>query len=248
MPAMTLIWPLPALLTWALAWGVFLGLGTLGLGSFTAFVLALLVSGLPAWTARTPWRRVFMLAGFPLSLVASGAAAGFPAWAWLLPLALLLVLYPLRSWGDAPLFPTPRAALEGLPAVLPLPANASIVDAGCGLGAGLIELQRVYPSARFQGLEWSWPLTLACKLRCRFAEVKRADIWATDWSGFDLVYLFQRPESMARAMAKAERELAGGCWLVSLEFQAVEFEPQARLESVSGKPVWLYQTPFRRRL
>jgi hypothetical protein len=247
MPAMTLIWPLPALLTWALAWGVFLGLGTLGLGSFTAFLVALLASGLWAWTGRTPWRRVFMLAGFPLSLVASGAAAGFPAWAWLLPLALLLVLYPLKSWGDAPLFPTPSAALEGLAAAAPLPANAKIVDAGCGLGAGLMELQRVYPMAKIHGFEWSWPLTLLCRLRCRYAQVKRADIWTTDWSGFDLVYLFQRPESMARAMEKAERELAAGRWLVSLEFQAVDFEHQARLEAVSGKPVWVYQTPFRRR-
>ena len=49
--------------------------------------LALLASGLPAWTGRTPWRRAFMLAGFPLSLVASGAAGALPAWAWLLPLA-----------------------------------------------------------------------------------------------------------------------------------------------------------------
>ena len=244
---MTLIWPLPALLTWALAWGVFLGLGTVGSGPVLAFVLALLVSGLLAWTGRTTWRRVFMVAGFPLSLVASGAAAGFPAWAWLLPLALLLVLYPLKSWGDAPLFPTPDAALEGLAVEAPLPGGAQIVDAGCGLGAGLIELHRVYPAARIHGLEWSWPLTLACRLRCRFARVRRADIWAADWSGFDMVYLFQRPESMARAMEKAGRELPAGRWLVSLEFEAVDFVPLARIEAVAGKPVWVYQTPFRRR-
>ena len=242
---MTLIWPLPALLTWALAWGVFLGLRALGLGSFAAFAVALLVSGLPAWTGRTPWRRVFMLAGFPLSLVASGAAAGLPAWAWLLPMALLLVLYPLNTWGDAPLFPTPDSALEGLAAVAPLAEGAKIVDAGCGLGAGLMELHRVYPHARVLGLEWSWPLTLACKLRCRFADVKRADIWATDWSGFEMVYLFQRPESMARAMEKAGRELPDGKWLVSLEFEAVGFRPQSRIEAVDSKPVWVYQTPFR---
>ena len=247
MAAMTLIWPLPALLTWALAWGVFLGLGALGLGGFFAFVVALGVSGLPAWTGRTPWRRLFMLVGFPLSLVASGAAAGFPAWAWLLPLALLLVLYPLKSWGDAPLFPTPRSALDGLADAVPLREGAKVVDAGCGLGAGLMELHRVFPRAQVHGLEWSWPLTLACKLRCRFAQVQRADIWATDWSGFDMVYLFQRPESMARAMEKAGRELPAGRWLVSLEFEAVGFRPQARIEAVAGKPVWVYQTPFHKR-
>lgn len=247
MAAMLLIWPLPALLTWALAWGVYLGLVSLGLDRVPAFGVALLVSGALAWTGRTPWRRVFMVAGFPLSLVASGAAAGLPAWAWLLPLALLLLLYPLNTWRDAPLFPTPRAALEGMAALAPLSAGAKVVDAGCGLGAGLIELRRAYPGAEIHGLEWSWPLTALCALRCRFAKVRRADIWAADWSAYDLVYLFQRPESMARAMEKAQRELPAGRWLVSLEFEALAFEPSAKLETVAGKPVWLYQTPFQRR-
>jgi len=247
MAAMSLIWPLPALLTWALAWAVFLGLVQFGVGSFAGFVAALLVSGLPAWTGRTPWRRVFMVAGFPLSLVASGAAAGLPAWAWLLPLALLLLLYPLNTWRDAPLFPTPSAALDGLATRAPLPSGAKVVDAGCGLGAGLMALRRAYPDAQVHGLEWSWPLTLLCALRCRFAQVRRADIWVADWSGYDLVYLFQRPESMTRAMEKAGNELAAGRWLVSLEFEAVAFKPSARLETVAGKPVWLYQTPFQRR-
>ncbi|MGS5089012.1 class I SAM-dependent methyltransferase [Hydrogenophaga sp. A37] len=239
-----LIWPLPALLTWALAWAVFLGLRAAGLGAVAAFVPALLVSGLPAWTGRTPWRRVFMLGGFPLSLLASGAAGGLPGWVWLLPLALLLALYPLNTWRDAPLFPTPAAALKGLAQKAPLPEGAQVVDAGCGLGAGLIALHSEYPLARIFGLEWSWPLTLLCALRCRFARVRRADIWAADWSGFDMVYLFQRPESMARAMEKATAELQPGAWLVSLEFDAVGWKPKARLETVAGKPVWLYQAPL----
>jgi SAM-dependent methyltransferase len=239
-----LIWPLPALLTWALAWGLFIGLRAAGLGALPAFLLAVLASGVPAWTGRTPWRRLFMLAGFPLSLLASGAADALPGWVWLLPLALLLALYPLGTWRDAPLFPTPGAALLGLADRAPLPAGAQVVDAGCGLGAGLIELHGQYPQARMHGLEWSWPLTLLCALRCRFAQVRRADIWSADWSGFDMVYLFQRPESMARAMEKAAAELKPGAWLVSLEFEASGWRPAARLETVPGKPVWLYQAPF----
>ncbi len=84
-----------------------------------------------------------------------------------------------------------------------------------------------------------------CRLRCRFAQVRRADIWAADWSGFDMVYLFQRPESMARAMDKAGENWPVGRWLVSLEFEAIGYRPEGRLEAVDGKPVWLYQTPFR---
>ncbi|WP_066258172.1 class I SAM-dependent methyltransferase [Hydrogenophaga flava] len=242
-----LIWPIPALLTWGGAWALFTGLCAVGLSPVAAFVVALLAAGLAAWTGRTPWRRLFMLAGFPLSLLASGAAGAVPGWVWLLPLGLLLALYPLGSWGDAPLFPTPENALDGLAQKVPLPDGAAVVDAGCGLGAGLIALHRQYPKAQIHGLEWSWPLALLCRLRCRFASVRRADIWAQDWSGYRMVYLFQRPESMPRAMEKAAAELAPGAWLASLEFEATGFKPQARLETVQGKPVWLYQMPLRRR-
>lgn len=242
-----LIWPLPALLTWALAWSIFIGLRAAGLGAGAAFVVALLAAGLAAWTGRTPWRRLFMLAGFPLSLLVSGAAGAVPGWIWLLPLLLLLALYPLGSWGDAPLFPTPTEALNGLAGRAPLPDGAVVVDAGCGLGAGLIALHREYPQVQILGWEWSWPLALLCALRCRFARVRRADIWARDWSGCDMVYLFQRPESMPRAVEKAAAELRPGAWLVSLEFEATQLQPQARLETVKGKPVWLYRAPFSRR-
>ncbi|MBP6675688.1 MAG: hypothetical protein KA185_10460 [Vitreoscilla sp.] len=245
---MKLVWPLPALLTWLLAWGVFLGLHGAQASGLLAFGVAMAVSALAASRGGTRWRRAFMGLGFPVSLLASGlVAATVPGWAWLLPLALLLALYPASTWRDAPLFPTPQQALQGLAQVAPLAPGARVVDAGCGLGAGLRELHAAYPQAELHGLEWSWPLALLCALRCRFARVRRADIWAVDWSGFDLVYLFQRPESMPRAMAKAGDELRPGAWLVSLEFEAVDFKPVVRLETVLGKPVWLYRAPFESR-
>jgi SAM-dependent methyltransferase len=195
----------------------------------------------------TPWRRAFIALGFPLSLAASGLAGAMPAWGWLLPLALLALVYPINAWRDAPLFPTPAGALDGLAQLAPLPPNARVLDAGCGLGDGLRELQRAYPQALLFGLEWSWPLRLACAWRCRFATVRRADIWATDWSGFDLVYLFQRPESMARAAEKALRELRPGAWMVSLEFDAASVAPTKVLTCADGRRVWLYRVPFRKR-
>ena len=68
---------------------------------------------------------------------------------------------------------------------VPLPTGAAVLDAGCGLGAGLAELHREYPRARLEGIEWSWPLWLAGALRCRFAHVRRGDLWSADWSRFD---------------------------------------------------------------
>ena len=118
-----------------------------------------------------------------------------------------------------------------------------MLDAGCGLGDGLRELRREYPGARLHGLEWSWPLRLICAWRCRFATVRRGDIWAADWSDFGLVYVFQRPESMARAAEKAGRELRPGAWLVSLEFDAPVLAPTKVLACADGRRLWLYRMP-----
>lgn len=241
-----MMWPLPALAAWGLAWATYLALGALHVPSWAALAMASALGAVLAVWGATPWRRVFIAAGFPMSLLASGLAGSLPAWAWLLPLALLVLLYPMSSWRDAPLFPTPAGALGGLAALAPLPADrASLVDAGCGVGDGLRELHREYPQARIDGLEWSWPLVVVCAWRCRFARVRRADIWAADWSGYGMVYLFQRPESMPRAVAKATRELRTGAWMASLEFEATSIEPQHVLRCPDGRPVWLYQAPFR---
>ena len=239
-----MVWPLPALAAWAACWALFIGLSRLGVAASIALALGVALGAVLALPAATRWRRLFVVAGFPLSLAASGVAGALPAWAWLLPLGLLLLLYPVNAWRDAPMFPTPGDALRGLARLAPLPDGAAVLDAGCGLGDGLRELHREYPAARLSGIEWSWPLRLACAWRCRFARVRRGDIWAADWSGQDLVYLFQRPESMDRAVAKARAELRPGAWLASLEFEAAGLRPAAVLRAAEGKPVWLYQAPL----
>jgi SAM-dependent methyltransferase len=235
------VWPLPALAAWAFAWGVFALLKSAAVPMGIAIAAAVLAGVALGVIGSTPWRRVFVAAGFPLSLLVSGAAGALPAWGWLLPLALLALVYPLNAWRDAPVFPTPAGALEGLAAQAPLAAGAQVLDAGCGLGAGLRELQRVYPQAVLHGLEWSWPLRLVCAWRCRFARVRRGDMWLADWSPYDIVYVFQRPESMARALEKAERDMHRGGWLVSLEFSAPNPVPSAMLEGANGRRVWLYR-------
>lgn len=241
----SLVWPLPALLAWGACWALFVLLSRLAAPLPVALALAAALGLVLALPLATRWRRLFVAAGFPLSLAASGLAAGLPAWAWLLALAALALLYPLNTWRDAPMFPTPHDALRGLATLAPLPAQAHVLDAGCGLGDGLIELRREYPLAQLLGVEWSWPLRLACALRCRFARVTRGDLWASDWSQQDLVYLFQRPESMSRALQKAQRELKPGAWLASLEFELPGLRPTAVLRGPGRKPVWLYRAPRR---
>ena len=192
------------------------------------------------------WRRLLIGAGFPLSLAlvaASNAAVSLPAWAWLLALAVLLLIYPVNAWRDAPVFPTPVDALLQLPQHAALEPGALILDAGCGAGDGLRALRAAYPQAQLHGLESSWPLRLLCGWRCPWAKVRHADMWLADWSAYDMVYLFQRPESMTRACIQAA-QMRAGAWMVSLEFEATHLIPFAQYRAPGGKMVWLYQAPF----
>lgn len=237
-------WPLPALLAWALAWGVCLALRAGAAPLWAALLLPSLAGLACSIMGATRWRQIFIALGFPLSWLLqglTGGAAALPAWMWLVPLAVLLLAYPMHAWRDAPLFPTPPGVLQGLAEQVDLPAGARVLDAGCGTGAGLIELHRVLPQAELQGIEWSWPWRWWAGLRCPWARVRRGDMWADDWHACRLVYLFQRPESMPRAVEKARRELSPGAWLVSLEFEATQLKPHAVLRNVADKPVWVYR-------
>ena len=228
---------------------MFLGLLALGLSVPLALAAASALGVGFSLLAGTWWRRAIVGVGFPLSmaLMALSGLASLPPWTWLLPLGLLLLIYPLNAWRDAPLFPTPTHALRDLAALAPLHEGARVLDAGCGLGDGLMALREAYPTARLHGLEWSWPLRVVSALRCPWARIRQGDIWRADWSGYDLVYLFQRPESMPRAVTKAQAELQAGAWLASLEFEAIALRAQASLRCPDGRTVWLYRAPFETR-
>lgn len=236
-------WPVPALLAWSLAWGLYWSLARLGWSLPVSLLLSAALGVALSRAGNSWWRRTMIAAGFPLSLAVSGVAL-LPPWTWLVLLALLALIYPLNAWRDAPLFPTPPKALEHLSGSAPLPDAALVLDAGCGLGHGLIALRAAYPHAQLIGLEWSWPLRAASALRCPWARIRRGDIWRADWSPYALVYLFQRPESMPRAVAKASAEMRSGSWLVSLEFEARELVAEAVLTVPDGRPLWTYRAPF----
>lgn len=212
------LWPASALAAWLLAW-----LLAQSWGWLPACLLGLALGLLH----QRPWRRVVVALGLPLALLFMGLP--LPAWFWAVLLAGLLMLYPWRHWRDAPLFLTPKGALDGLPPLLPLHEGASVLDAGCGSGAALRAWRRAYPQVSLHGVEASALLAGWARWRCPWAQVRRADLWAEDWSAYDVVYLFQRPESMQPALDKARREMRPGSWLVSLDFALPGGEPRWEL-------------------
>ena len=235
----SLRWPLPAVLAWVACWVAYLFALKLGLSGADSAGIGAMLGLLLSLRARSAWRRLWVVLGFPASLLLMQAAT-LPAWVWLVPALALLLLYPLRAWRDAPLFPTPPDALNDLPQYASLPPAARILDAGCGLGQGLEALRQAYPLAKLEGIEWSRLLAWACARRCPWADVRRGDFWQADWSSYELVSMFQRPESMPQALEKARRELRPGAWLVSLEFELPGIATPSQIETTSGKPVWIY--------
>lgn len=235
------LWPLPALVAWALAWALWLALRHSQAPGWVALGTAAALGALAGLFADTRLRAWVIALGFPVSLAATGMAGTLPAWAWLLALAALAAAYPVRAWRDAPLFPTPLGALDALASQVTLPGGARVLDAGCGLGHGLAALRCAYPQACIEGVEWSRPLAWLSRWRCPWARVRRGDMWACDWGAYALVYLFQRPESLPRALDKARREMAAGSWLVSLEFSAHTQPADGVLHGRDGRALWLYR-------
>lgn len=234
-------WPLSALLSWLLAWGAVWFSSRWGWAGWGALAVGLVVAALLAALQRARWRRAIVALGFPVSALALGLPAEWPAWLWALPLLLVWAVYPRRAWRDAPVFPTPAGSLEPLAKHVPLAPGSRVLDAGSGAGDGLRELCRALPGTTVEGIESSLVLRLVSRLRARNARVHAGDMWALDWGPYQLVYLFQRPESMAPAWQKAQAQMAPGSWLVSLDFSIPDVRPQAHWQISTGQTVWVYR-------
>lgn len=236
-------WPISALLIWFCAWLTSELLSSVGLASPWPSLCACVVGVMLSVLGSTRARQLAIAAGFPLSLFFTASIA-VSFWAWLALLAIALLIYPIRSWRDAPLFPTPMKALQDIPQFAPIADHEKVLDAGCGLGDGLIALRNAYYRACWFGVEASWPLMAIASIRCPWAKIWRGDLWEEGWQRYSMVYLFQRPEIMSRAVKKAQAELRLGAWLVSLEFEAVELRPTAVVQVSFDRSVWMYQQPF----
>lgn len=242
-------WPLPVLVAWLGGWCVVWSASALGLPAGWALLLGVAPSLWAQARTRPGWRRWVVVSGLPVVLALTAGFSSVSPWAWLGVAGLLMCLYPIQAWRDAPFFPTPADALCGLPSVIRLADRSPVLDAGSGMGHGVLALHRAYPSARIVGVERSLGLVCISYLRILWRkrhggerlQLRWGDMWAQPWGGFALVYVFQRPESMLRAWQKAHSEMSEGSWLVSLEFEVPAVSCFASVKCPDGRRLWIYR-------
>ena len=203
-----------------------------------ALLLACALGVAGSLLAATWWRRGLIAIGFPLSAALTGAVA-LPAWAWLLPLALLLLVYPINAWRDAPLFPTPPGALRGLEAHAALADGAPVLDAGCGLGDGLKTPARGLPARSCMGWNGAgrWPCCAVCAALGQGAPRR--------YLGRGLECLcagvsVPAPESMAAWPRRPAPKWLRNGWLGQPGVRLPGVRPSMRLQSFAGHGVWVY--------
>jgi len=235
-----LLWPTKLIALWLVAWVTSAALEP-HLGRWGALALVTIALAVASLTEKRPWRRLALVLGFAVACLVSFMGGALNAVTWLGLLAIGLLVYPVRAWQDAPLFPTPADCLLPMTGAFPGQAGWRVLDAGSGLGDGLIALRRAYPTAQIEGIEMSWVLRFLCRLRCPWARLRPGDMWRLDWSSYALVYLFQRPESMPKAIGKAREQMRPGALLVSYQFAVPSLAATWSGQNAAGKWLYVYQ-------
>lgn len=202
-----------------LAAGASAGLAALAVGCGAALV---------AWLWRLPvwWRFINLLFVPGLWL---GLRTEFDTH-WYLAGFMLLLLTSLGAVRTrVPLYLSSDKAADTLADLIP--AHASFMDLGCGLGGPLARLAALRPDVRLNGVE-SAPLNwLVARLRLgRRAHIRLGSLWHTDLSRCDVAYAYLSPAPMARLWDKACGEMRPGSLFISNSFSVPGISPDKTIE------------------
>ena len=204
--------------------------------SAQAVVAATVAAGLRS--AR--WWLPIHLGFLPLAVLAQGAGI-HPGW-YLGGFVTLVLVYWTSFRTQVPLYLSNAATAAAVAKLLP-DGPARMLDIGAGTGALLRPLAQARPDCRFTGVELA-PATWAIgRLLLRGhanVEWQRGDLFAPDWSGYDLVYAFLSPVPMPAVWAKAIAEMRPGSLLVSNSFPVPGREPDFVVDVDDRRKTQLY--------
>ncbi len=184
---------------------------------------------------------------------------------WIVPLLVLFavlfaakILYvaftgwSMRVTRGALFVPTHRVRVDAALDAVPMGPGERFVDLGCGDGRVLRAVRRRY-GVEAVGIDVNLLACLAARLRNlgdRKVRVERADFWNRDVGDADVVFCYLFPDVTDRLARKLEAELLPGARVVSCNFPLPGWRPAAVLRPGPERhadPIYLYQSPFRRR-
>ena len=183
-------------------------------------------------------------------LVAAALVLQLPSWAYLVPLALCILIFWNSADDRVPLYLTNKVTARGLLAEIPTASSGRFYDLGCGPAGTLLHLARARPNWTFVGVETSPLIWLIARIRvalsgCDNIEILRQNLWSTDLQNADIVYVFLSPAPMDRLFRKAQTEMRTGSQLISNSFEVPEQSPSEIKQLEDGRKtkllIWNFQ-------
>ena len=157
-------------------------------------------------------------------MIAAGLVLQLPAWSYLVPFALSVLVFWNSADDRVPLYLSNEITARALLEEMGEASNGHFYDLGCGPAGTLLQLAKSRPDWQFVGVETSPALWLLAWLRTQISGVKnvsifRQNLWNTTLSEADVIYAFLSPAPMPKLYEKARSEMKPGSKLISNSFE-----------------------------
>ncbi len=172
--------------------------------------------------------------------------------------SMMIVLLAFWSIGNfknrVPFVTASNAVLKDISKALEVKDNSIVYDLGCGDGRILMYLSRLYPKAKYIGVENNiFPLLLAraesflnYKKIGNKIEIINNDFFKQDLSNATHIFTYLYPNIMDKLLPKFEKEFKPGTRLVSLSFKFASKNPIEEIDLKRskyklGRKLYVYQ-------
>ena len=149
----------------------------------------------------------------------------------LLALFLFTLPFAIAAKSYAPWIPVASKDINRILKLLNLKPAQIFYELGCGDGRVVCAVAKKFPQNLCVGLELAFPMFLISLIRrhltsCPNLEIKNANLFSTDISNADVVYIYGLPKIInSRLREKLEKELKPGALVISYAFQIEAWQP-----------------------
>ena len=156
---------------------------------------------------------------------------------------IVTISFIYSSLKGSPYVPTRQKEIEKILKNANLGAKQNFFELGCGDGRVSRQAARLY-GVKAIGVDVNPLLIWYARLLTKIKSVKNAkfltqNIFATNLSNADAVYLFLMPKLLQRLVPKFERELKDQTLVISHGFKIVEWQKKL-VKKIDGKPFLTY--------